>query len=110
MSEWILCEDSLPDKAGEYLVTYRPCYWDDVRDEVKTGIDSFRGKTTWAKKKYQRVIAWMPLPKPLSLEEKRLRLFDKIGVEIKNEVGEYKDLENILQECVQKWDEINMVK
>lgn len=57
MSEWILCEDRLPDKAGEYLVTYRPCYWDDVRDEVKTGIDSFRGKTTWAKKKYQRVIA-----------------------------------------------------
>lgn len=64
MSEWILCEDRLPDKAGEYLVTYRPCYWDDVRDEVKTGIDSFRGKTTWAKKKYQRVIAWMPLPEP----------------------------------------------
>lgn len=64
VSQWILCSDRLPDVAGQYLVAYHPCYWDDVRDEAETGIDSFRGKGSWAKKKYQRVFAWMPLPAP----------------------------------------------
>lgn len=62
MNNWIPCSERLPDEAGEYLVTYHPCIWDRVMDEVKVGLDSFRGKTTWAKKKYQKVIAWMPLP------------------------------------------------
>ncbi|MBQ4523530.1 MAG: DUF551 domain-containing protein [Lachnospiraceae bacterium] len=61
-NEWIPCSERFPDKAGEYLVTYHPCIWDRVDDEIKVGLDSFRGKTTWAKRKYQRVIAWMPLP------------------------------------------------
>lgn len=28
----------------------------------------FRGKTTWAKRKYQKVIGWMPLPEPCKAE------------------------------------------
>ena len=65
MSEWISVKDRLPDAKGEYLVTYHPCHWDYVQPDVKVvGIDSFRGKTTWAKKKFQRVTHWMPLPEP----------------------------------------------
>ena len=66
---WIPCGERLPEEKGEYLVTYHPCYWDDVEDEIRVGIDTFRGRTTWAKKKHQRVIAWMPLPKPYEVEE-----------------------------------------
>lgn len=66
---WIPCGERLPEEKGEYLVTYHPCYWDDVKDEIRVGIDTFRGRTTWAKKKHQRVIAWMPLPKPYEVEE-----------------------------------------
>ena len=60
--KWIPCSERFPDEAGEYLVTYYPCIWDRVDDEIRVGLDSFRGKTTWAKRKYQRVIAWMSLP------------------------------------------------
>lgn len=60
--QWIPCSERLPKEKKEYLVTYHPCYWDNVTKEIKVGIDTFRGKTTWAKKKYQRVTAWMPLP------------------------------------------------
>ena len=63
--EWISIEDELPKEAGEYLVTYHPCCWGNVREDVIiVGVDSFRGKTTWAKNKYQKVIAWMPKPEP----------------------------------------------
>ena len=64
-SNWISVKERLPEKAGVYLVAYHPCYWDDVdmnRHEV--GIDTFRGKQSWAKKKFQRVTHWMPLPEP----------------------------------------------
>ena len=63
--EWISVEDRLPDKAGQYLVAYHPCYWEMV-DTSKTlvGTDSFRGKTTWAQNKRQRVTHWMPFPQP----------------------------------------------
>ena len=64
MSEWISVKDRLPETKGEYLVVYNPCHWDCVEDETKVGIDSFRGKSAWAKKKYQRVTHWMPLPNP----------------------------------------------
>ena len=67
--QWIPCECKLPEEKGEYLVTYHPCYWDNVQADVKVGIDSFRGKTTWAKKKHQRVVAWMPLPEPYEEEK-----------------------------------------
>ena len=69
-NSWIPCSESLPEEKGEYLVTYHPCYWDNVQQDIKVGIDSFRGKTSWAKKKHQRVIAWMPLPEPYKGDEK----------------------------------------
>ncbi len=61
---WIPCSQEPPDTPGEYLVTYHPCYWDDVKPEIKVGFDFFRGKSSWAKKKYQKVIAWKPKPEP----------------------------------------------
>lgn len=54
-----------PEEAGEYIVAYHPCWWDDVKTQVtKVGIDSFRGKASWAKRKHQRVTHWMEKPKP----------------------------------------------
>ena len=61
---WIPVTERLPETPGEYMVAYHPCYWDKVYDEIKVGLDSFRGKTSWAKKKYKRVTHWMPLPEP----------------------------------------------
>ena len=64
--DWISVKDKLPDEKGEYLVVYHPCWYrDNVSwDVTKVGLDSFRGKTTWAKNKYQHVTHWMPLPEP----------------------------------------------
>lgn len=62
--QWTPVTEALPEEKGEYLVSYHPCHWDVVSKKVSVGNDSFRGKTTWAKKKYQKVIAWMPLPEP----------------------------------------------
>ena len=60
---WVRCEERLPDEAGEYIVAYHPCWWDDVKTQVtKVGMDSFRGKASWAKKKFQRVTHWMEKP------------------------------------------------
>lgn len=50
MSDWISVRERLPETAGEYLVVYHSCYWDAVREELRVGIDTFRGKTAWAKK------------------------------------------------------------
>lgn len=59
--EWVSVEDRQPRWPGEYIVKYHPCYWDSVwLNETHIGMDSFRGKTTWAKHKYQRVTHWMP--------------------------------------------------
>ena len=69
LCKWIPVTERLPEKSGEYLVTYHPCYWDDVESEILVGVDTFRGKTTWAKAKYQRVVAWMPLPEPYREEK-----------------------------------------
>lgn len=62
--QWVAVAEKLPEEKGEYLVTYHPSYWDEVSAETKVGIDSFRGKSSWAKKKYQRVTAWAVLPEP----------------------------------------------
>lgn len=65
VQEWISVKDRLPDEKGEYLVAFHPCWWDDVKeDKIVVGTDTFRGKTTWAKKKFQRVTHWMPMPQP----------------------------------------------
>lgn len=65
VQKWIPCSERLPEEAGSYLVMYHPCFWDDVEWSKRcVGIDTFRGKSTWAKKKYQRVTHWMPLPEP----------------------------------------------
>lgn len=70
MTEWISVKERLPEKAGEYLVAYHPCYWDDVdTTHHEVGIDTFRGKSSWAKKKFQRVTHWMPKPEPPKEEE-----------------------------------------
>lgn len=68
---WISVNDRLPDEAGQYLVAYHPCHWDMVHtDKTCIGTDTFRGKTAWAKKKYQRVTHWMPLPElPTAVEQ-----------------------------------------
>lgn len=68
--QWIPVKERMPDAAGEYLVVYRPCHWDSVSEKICVGIDSFRGKAAWAKKKYQRVTHWMPLPAAPKEEKK----------------------------------------
>ena len=67
--KWVPVTERLPEEKGEYLVTYHPCYWDMVRSETKVGIDTFRGKSSWAKKKHQRVIAWCEMPEPYKEEQ-----------------------------------------
>ena len=66
-SGWISVEDRLPAQKGKYLVAFHPCYWDDVKEDILVGEDSYRGgsgKRCWARNKYQRVTHWMPLPEP----------------------------------------------
>lgn len=66
--QWIPVSEALPEEKGEYLVTYHPRHWDIVENEIKVGLDTFRGKTSWAKKKYQLVIAWCKKPSPYQPE------------------------------------------
>ena len=61
---WTPCSEGLPKTAGEYLVTYHTRRWEWVDSKIKVGFDSFRGKTTWAKNKYQKVVAWKEKPDP----------------------------------------------
>lgn len=69
VGEWIPVEERLPEEKGEYLVTYHPCYRDDIATQFSyVGIDNFRGKTSWTKLKYQKVIAWQPLLEPFKGE------------------------------------------
>ena len=68
-SPWHRVEEP-PKESGEYIVAYHPCYWEDVDTSVtKVGIDNFRGKSAWAKKKFQRVTHWMDKPEPPKEEE-----------------------------------------
>ena len=65
VQEWISVKDKLPKSKGQYIVAYHPCYWNDVQENtICVGMDSFMGKTRWAKNKFQRVTHWMPLPEP----------------------------------------------
>lgn len=62
---WTPVTRKLPPEPGEYLVTYHPCFHDMIDfDTLLVGLDSFRGKSSWAKKKYQRVLAWTNKPDP----------------------------------------------
>lgn len=62
---WTRVEDGLPTESGEYLTAFRYVIYDDkLSDDVHVGLDSFRGKTEWAKKANRRVLAWMPKPVP----------------------------------------------
>ena len=66
---WIPVEERFPKGKGEYLVTYHPRYRDEIHTKFcNVGIDNFRGKTSWAKSKYQKVIAWQPLPEPYEVK------------------------------------------
>ena len=68
---WVLCSEELPKEAGKYAVLYHPCHGDYINsNKVCTGDDTFLGKTSWAKRKYQKVIAWQFLPKVPKGEEK----------------------------------------
>ena len=67
--KWIPVNEQLPEEKGQYLVTYHPCLWNTVRYDTYVGLDSFRGKTTWAKNANQKVVAWMPLPDPYKAQE-----------------------------------------
>lgn len=62
--EWISVNDRLPDERGKYIVAYFPAYFGNpiTANGLLIGIDSFLGKTTWARHKYQKVTHWMPLP------------------------------------------------
>lgn len=62
---WVSVDDRLPECRGEYVVAYHPCYFSTVDyGETRVGIDSFMGKTSWAKRKYQHVTHWMQKPEP----------------------------------------------
>lgn len=66
---WISVKDRLPEEKGEYLTAYHPCHWDNVDYHiVQIDKDTWRGQTTWAKKKYHRVTHWMPMPEPAKEE------------------------------------------
>ena len=68
--EWISVEERLPEAAGDYMVAYHPCHWDDVHyDRTLVGMDNFRGKAKWSRCKFQRVTHWMPLPEPPELDK-----------------------------------------
>lgn len=70
-AKWVSVEERLPECAGEYIVAYHTCYH-AVVNENKTlvGMDSFMGKTAWAKRKYQRVTHWMSKPELPKVVEK----------------------------------------
>lgn len=62
---WTRVEDGLPTESGEYMTAFRYVIYDDkLSDDIHVGLDSFRGKTEWAKKANRRVLAWMPKSVP----------------------------------------------
>ena len=69
MSKWIPVSERLPNEKGYYLVTYHPCYYDNVSEELEVCIALFRGEDSWPeqkwpKQKYMQIVAWMSLPEP----------------------------------------------
>lgn len=78
MAEWIKCEDRLPKAQEKVLV----CFINRQRKKISTKYDgklktSIRidaiedryGTPFWKKGNTPAVMAWMPLPKPLEINE-----------------------------------------
>lgn len=59
---WIPVSEKIPNKYGDYLVTFRISFMNFI--EVCTF-----NKAGWDKGGYDEVIAWMPLPKPYEESE-----------------------------------------
>lgn len=57
--KWIPCSESLPEKDGDYLVSYLFC------GEPEVGKSRFNTKCGFI---YEYVHAWMPLPEPYKKE------------------------------------------
>lgn len=55
--KWIPASKKLPDKDGDYLVTFKLLFTRPV--EVCTFSNGY-----WDKDGYEDVLAWMPLPEP----------------------------------------------
>ena len=64
VSEWIPCEDRLPSKSGTYLVTYEWVGQSGTKYTEIEVIDFERGRWSDHTRHYEKVTAWMPLPKP----------------------------------------------
>ena len=64
LSEWIPCEDRLPSKSGTYLVTYEWVGQSGTKYTEIEVIDFERGRWSDHTRHYEKVTAWMPLPKP----------------------------------------------
>lgn len=62
--EWIPCEDRLPSKSGTYLVTYEWVGQSGTKYTEIEVIDFERGRWSDHTRHYEKVTAWMPLPKP----------------------------------------------
>ena len=62
VSEWIPCSERLPRKDGTYLVTYEWIGKTGNKYIEIEGIDFEHGR--WDCHDYEKVTAWMPLPKP----------------------------------------------
>ena len=67
--EWISCEQRLPDKPGQYLTTFCFASGNDT-ETYHVGLDSFRGKKSWAKNSNRKVIAWAEIPMPFEPYDK----------------------------------------
>lgn len=63
VSEWIPCEDRLPSKSGDYLVTYEWVGQSGTKYTEIEVIDFERGRWSDHTRHYEKVTAWMPLPK-----------------------------------------------
>lgn len=66
--EWFDVKERLPDGEGEYLVTYHPCFLEDVEEgKVKVGMDTYYeacDRGIWSKTVWQRTVAWAKKPMP----------------------------------------------
>lgn len=66
--QWIPCSEVLPSENGDYLVTYRWIGTYSCEAYLEIGIDEWR-KGEWVEKPTAwEVLAWMPLPEPMRLE------------------------------------------